>query len=126
MDFTMNNESAAKTPLNCTSKETNNYRRLEKIEEDKLNCKYPNNIHVPGGHSSFLEKRLQKKPKFFDSGDYQMAKQKFNSSKALFDTTGEAIPTPETVPVRKSYYTTEARDSSEKLSASFDSEPKLT
>jgi len=42
--------------------------------------------------------------KFFDSGDYQMAKQKGGGVKQVFankNTTGEAIPTPETVPARK-------------------------
>lgn len=42
--------------------------------------------------------------KYFDSGDYQMAKQKGSSVKQVFAnkvTTGEAIPTPETVPIRK-------------------------
>ena len=28
-----------------------------------------------GGHSAFLQKRLGKGTKYFDSGDYQMAKQ---------------------------------------------------
>lgn len=43
--------------------------------------------------------------KYFDSGDYQMAKQKpANKSRMpplLAQPTGEAIPTPESVPVRK-------------------------
>lgn len=44
--------------------------------------------------------------KYFDSGDYQMAKQKPPSNKSrmpplLAQPTGEAIPTPESVPVRK-------------------------
>lgn len=79
----------------------------------------------PGGHSAFLQKRLQKgvriidilskqnqknnhdinlQQKFFDSGDYQMAKQKGGGVKQVFANkvaTGEAIPTPETVPARK-------------------------
>lgn len=58
----------------------------------------------PGGHSAFLQKRLQKGQKYFDSGDYQMAKQKTGGIKQIFAnkvTTGEAIPTPESVPVRK-------------------------
>lgn len=44
--------------------------------------------------------------KYFDSGDYQMAKQK-SAAKArqapavLGYATGDAIPTPETVPIRK-------------------------
>jgi hypothetical protein len=47
--------------------------------------------------------------KFFDSGDYQMAKQKSGGGAAKTRVTpvmqpyatGETIPTPETVPVRK-------------------------
>ncbi|KAH8411091.1 hypothetical protein KR222_002362 [Zaprionus bogoriensis] len=98
-------------------------RDLEKIEEEKLKSKYPSGMRVPGGHSAFLQKRLQKgvrsemwknrdvlinvilfQQKFFDSGDYQMAKQKGGGVKQVFAnkvTTGEAIPTPETVPARK-------------------------
>ncbi|XP_055855537.1 cAMP-regulated phosphoprotein 19 [Episyrphus balteatus] len=80
-------------------------RDLEKIEEEKLKSKYPAaGMRGPGGHSAFLQKRLQKGQKFFDSGDYQMAKQKGGSVKQVFAnkvSTGEAIPTPETVPARK-------------------------
>ncbi|CAG2067836.1 unnamed protein product, partial [Timema podura] len=44
--------------------------------------------------------------KYFDSGDYQMAKQKPSSKSRQLATgigyvTGDAIPTPESVPVRK-------------------------
>lgn len=59
----------------------------------------------PGAHSSFLQKRLQKGQKYFDSGDYQMAKQKGGGIKQVFAnkavSTGDAIPTPESVPARK-------------------------
>ena len=46
-----------------------------KIEEEKLKSKFPNLPGRPsarGGHSSFLQKRLGKGQKFFDSGDYQV------------------------------------------------------
>ncbi|EDW62778.1 alpha-endosulfine [Drosophila virilis] len=73
---------------------------LERIEEKKLMPKYPSGL--PSGHSVFLQKRLHKGHKFFDSGDYQMAKQigvkQILANKAI---TGDIIPTPETVPVRK-------------------------
>lgn len=88
-------------------------QELEKQEEAKLKAKYA----VPGiqgrlagGHSAFLQKRLSKGQKYFDSGDYQMAKQIMGGNKAAaakvpgpmpFLATGDAIPTPETVPVRK-------------------------
>lgn len=41
--------------------------------------------------------------KYFDSGDYQMAKQKYTAKPkpAGVLPTGDAIPTPETVPQRK-------------------------
>uniref|UniRef100_T1H5L9 Alpha-endosulfine n=1 Tax=Megaselia scalaris TaxID=36166 RepID=T1H5L9_MEGSC len=86
-----------------------NPRELEKIEEEKLKAKYPvTGLRGPGGHSAFLQKRLQKGQKYFDSGDYQMAKQKGGGIKQVFANkvpTGEAIPsaipTPETVPARK-------------------------
>jgi hypothetical protein len=89
---------------------------VEKLEEAKLKAKYaggpggPAGGRLMGGHSAFLQKRLAKGQKFFDSGDYQMAKQKLGGvNKAPLKTpcpvpgfaTGEAIPTPETVPARK-------------------------
>lgn len=81
---------------------------LEKQEEAKMKAKYGQNPGLGprglGGHSAFLQKRLQKGQKYFDSGDYQMAKQKGGGVKQVFANkvpTGEAIPTPETVPVRK-------------------------
>ncbi|XP_055627364.1 cAMP-regulated phosphoprotein 19 [Toxorhynchites rutilus septentrionalis] len=82
---------------------------LEKQEEAKLKAKYGGNSGLGGprglgGHSAFLQKRLQKGQKYFDSGDYQMAKQKGGGVKQVFANkvpTGEAIPTPESVPVRK-------------------------
>lgn len=103
---------------------------IEKLEEEKLKAKYQVGGGGlggrPAGHSAFLQKRLQKgvcyflvatifltkylfwsfylKQKYFDSGDYQMAKQKGGGIKQVFANkvpTGEAIPTPETVPARK-------------------------
>ncbi|XP_059488396.1 cAMP-regulated phosphoprotein 19 [Neocloeon triangulifer] len=86
-------------------------QEIEKLEEAKLKARYPKNIQPMSGHSAFLQKRLAKGQKFFDSGDYQMAKQKSSSVAAAAKprvtsvmqpfATGEAIPTPETVPVRK-------------------------
>ena len=69
-----------------------------------------------GGHSAFLQKRLVKGQKYFDSGDYQMAKQKTRVGGAVPPAmrsnmavpvlagmpTGDTIPTPDTVPARKS------------------------
>merc|ERR1719384_3117349 len=103
---------------------------IEKAEEQKLRAnlaKYPQavNKNLPmnmpaggggggaggGGHSAFLQKRLAKGQKYFDSGDYQMAKQKGPRGPAGRLTipvlaaqppTGDTIPTPDTVPARKS------------------------
>lgn len=61
---------------------------IEREEEKKLKAKYPQVAPrgiggrppgvgpAPGPHSTFLQKRLAKGQKYFDSGDYQMAKQK--------------------------------------------------
>ncbi|XP_012684997.1 alpha-endosulfine isoform X1 [Clupea harengus] len=78
-----------------------------KSEEAKLKSKYPNLGQKPGG-SDFLMKRLQKGQKYFDSGDYNMAKAKMKSKqlpvagpeKGLV--TGDHIPTPQDLPQRKS------------------------
>lgn len=75
-------------------------------EEAKLKAKYPNVGRPMAGHSAFLHNRLQKQ-KYFDSGDYQMAKQRGPLSMARGShmkgapSTGETIPTPETLPSRK-------------------------
>merc|ERR1712241_619584 len=102
---------------------------IEKAEEQKLRAnlaKYPQavNKNLPmnmpaggggggaggGGHSAFLQKRLAKGQKYFDSGDYQMAKQTKPRPGApgrmmipvlAQPPTGDTIPTPDTVPARK-------------------------
>ncbi|XP_013149575.1 PREDICTED: alpha-endosulfine [Papilio polytes] len=86
-------------------------KEVEKLEEAKLKAKFPNAIlgKGSGGHSAFLQKRLAKGQKFFDSGDYQMAKQRPSNLAGPFKApavpaklpTGDAIPTPDTVPLRK-------------------------
>ncbi|CAH1100625.1 unnamed protein product [Psylliodes chrysocephalus] len=91
-------------------------QEVEKQEEAKLKAKYS---FPPGGgpalkasgHSAFLQKRLSKGQKYFDSGDYQMAKQKFGNitnkpglplpGPNSYVGTGDTIPTPDTVPIRK-------------------------
>nr|XP_012622980.1 alpha-endosulfine isoform X4 [Microcebus murinus] len=79
----------------------------ERAEEAKLKAKYPSLGQKPGG-SDFLMKRLQKGQKYFDSGDYNMAKAKMKN-KQLPSTgpdknlvTGDHIPTPQDLPQRKS------------------------
>lgn len=90
---------------------------IEKEQEMKLKSKFPGMPARPmpgagsgGGvsHSAFLQKRLTKGQKYFDSGDYQMAQQKQGrvgsgrmAMPILAQPTGEAHPTPSTVPARK-------------------------
>ncbi|KAF2367943.1 hypothetical protein FHG87_001298 [Trinorchestia longiramus] len=82
-------------------------RSIEAAEEAKLRARLPQSMmgRPAAGHSAFLQKRLGKGQKYFDSGDYQMALQKpSNKSRMpplLAHSTGEAIPTPDSVPVRK-------------------------
>ncbi|XP_046898718.1 cAMP-regulated phosphoprotein 19a [Hypomesus transpacificus] len=78
----------------------------EKAEEAKLKARYPNLGHKPGG-SDLLRKRLQKGQKYFDSGDYNMAKAKIKNKQLPAATTekaeitGDHIPTPQDLPQRK-------------------------
>nr|CAG4650702.1 EOG090X0P2R [Sida crystallina] len=74
---------------------------IEKQEEEKLKSRYT--ARPMTGHSAFLAKRLAKGQKYFDSGDYQMAKQKAPAPSVplLGTSTGDAIPTPDSVPTRK-------------------------
>lgn len=78
----------------------------EKSEEAKLKSRYPNLGHKPGG-SDLLRKRLQKGQKYFDSGDYNMAKAKIKNKQLPAATTekteitGDHIPTPQDLPQRK-------------------------
>ncbi|EEC18735.1 hypothetical protein HPB47_011671 [Ixodes persulcatus] len=89
-----------------TEKDEQNLRSAELEEEAKFKSKYPQNVR-PGG-SLFLQKRLNKGQKYFDSGDYNMAKAK--GQKAALprvppaipqNPTGETIPTVESLPPRK-------------------------
>ncbi|KAM8794351.1 alpha-endosulfine [Eudromia elegans] len=79
----------------------------ERAEEAKLKAKYPNLGQRPGG-SGFLMKRLQKGQKYFDSGDYNMAKAKMKNKQLPSAgpdknlVTGDHIPTPQDLPQRKS------------------------
>jgi len=83
-------------------------KAAEKDQEAQLRKKYPG-LKGPGS-SAFLQKRLSKGQKYFDSGDYNMAKAKMGTSTKpvpagqkllLPGSTGDAIPTPDTVPQRK-------------------------
>ncbi|XP_056463297.1 cAMP-regulated phosphoprotein 19-B-like [Gadus chalcogrammus] len=79
----------------------------ERAEEAKLKSRYPSLAHKPGG-SDLLRKRLQKGQKYFDSGDYNMAKAKIKNKQLPTAapekteiTTGDHIPTPQDLPQRK-------------------------
>ncbi|XP_072242125.1 cAMP-regulated phosphoprotein 19b [Leuresthes tenuis] len=78
----------------------------EKAEEAKLKARYPALGAKPGG-SDFLRKRLQKGQKYFDSGDYNMAKAKMKNKQLpsapteKTEITGDHIPTPQDLPQRK-------------------------
>ncbi|XP_031425452.1 cAMP-regulated phosphoprotein 19a [Clupea harengus] len=78
----------------------------EKVEEAKLKTRYPHLGAKPGG-SDFLRKRLQKGQKYFDSGDYNMAKAKIKNKQPPMaptekaEITGDHIPTPQDLPHRK-------------------------
>jgi len=92
---------------------------VERQEEAKLKQKFPNMARPglpgkpaggPGGQSSFLQKRMAKNAKYFDSGDYQMDQQKAKGRPGVAGLklgmpqagpTGNVIPTPELVPARK-------------------------
>ncbi|KAL1497919.1 hypothetical protein ABEB36_008800 [Hypothenemus hampei] len=107
---TMSEEQSEQNQESGTSDPELTPQELERLEEAKLKAKYsiPGGLGRVGGHSAFLQKRLAKGQKFFDSGDYQMAKQKMGGLNKpplkvpgpIFPT-GDAIPTPDTVPVRK-------------------------
>ncbi|CAL8247785.1 unnamed protein product [Lota lota] len=78
-----------------------------KSEEAKPKAQYPSLGQKPGG-SDFLMRRLQKGPRFFDSGDYNMAKDKMKNKQLPVAgpdknlVTGDHIPTPQDLPQRKS------------------------
>ncbi|RWS27054.1 cAMP-regulated phosphoprotein 19-A-like protein [Leptotrombidium deliense] len=89
-------------------------QKAEKEEEAKLKAKYPSVVR-PG--PQLLQKRLQKGQKYFDSGDYNMAKAATKNNKTRLPVstlsqqpcappqqpppTGDTIPTPDCLPTRK-------------------------
>lgn len=96
--------SEAAALANEESTSENQMKNAEKTEEAKLRAKYPQVLR-PGG-SVFLQKRLQKGQKYFDSGDYNMAKARGGQIRPTVPVvpqipTGDAIPTPEDLPARK-------------------------
>ena len=56
---------------------------IEKKEEKKLKAKFPQfQGHLGGGQAAFHKKRLGTGRIYFDSGDYEMAKQRDSRGKA--------------------------------------------
>lgn len=98
-----------KPPVPKTIQSRPNPKSIEKAEEAKLKAKF-GALQKPGG-SQFLQKRLNKGMKYFDSGDYNMAMQSGKQKKrplsgkpgipAAPSSTGEAIPTPASIHHRK-------------------------
>ncbi|KAL7063678.1 hypothetical protein AAHC03_02014 [Spirometra sp. Aus1] len=84
----------------------------EEEQELKFKSKYPG-LAQKGAGSLLLQKRLNRGHKFFDSGDYNVARAKISQQRStpaqartdeemLHESTGEVIATPESVPaVRK-------------------------
>lgn len=60
-------ENSAPSVSSSDSAATVTPRDVEKQEEEKLKSKYPTGVGMkgPGGHSAFLQKRLQKGVGFF-------------------------------------------------------------
>ncbi|KAL4120749.1 hypothetical protein QTP88_013384 [Uroleucon formosanum] len=103
------NPNEIQNPEFCKPKDP---KDVEKAQEECMKKQYQMKSNWPpvSGHSALLQKRLAKGQKFFDSGDYQMAKQAGNGNKLINNRpvqqvlgfgTGDTIPTPETVPARK-------------------------
>ena len=111
---------------------------IEREQEQKLKAKFPNRpLPTPGGgggggaggggHSAFLQKRLAKGQKYFDSGDYNMAKQKPRGALGRMaipvlpqPPTGDTIPTPDTVPARKTSIIQPLHDHSQSMHLASD------
>ena len=98
---------------------------IEKEQEQKLKAKFPlgtrplgvlpglataEGSEGAGGHSAFLQKRLEKWQNHFDSADYQMAQQikpipgapgRIMIPVLPQPPIGDTDPTPDTVPARK-------------------------
>lgn len=114
--------------------------QIEREQEQKLKAKYPQAARpMPaapggGGHSAFLQKRLAKGQKYFDSGDYNMAKQKGPGGRPGMGRlaipvlagggpappTGDTIPTPDNVPARKTSIIQPLHDHSQSMHLASD------
>uniref|UniRef100_A0A1B0FQ84 Alpha-endosulfine n=1 Tax=Glossina morsitans morsitans TaxID=37546 RepID=A0A1B0FQ84_GLOMM len=103
MDFSTDNDNNRVATNNESSEEHISSHEMERREEEKLKAKYPilRNSNI---NNIMVMKRLHKRQKYFDSGDYQMAKQKGHDVSQVLPNivTGDIIPTAERLRVRKS------------------------
>ncbi|KAK2718261.1 cAMP-regulated phosphoprotein 19-like [Artemia franciscana] len=112
---TVTASSASQAVEENTSEEKVDPKEVLQREEEKLKAKLPQLPNRPVGHSAFLQKRLAKGQKYFDSGDYNMARQRGPTTTApkfqpaLQQPTGDTIPTPESIPSRKTSILTSKR-----------------
>uniref|UniRef100_A0A2R9BK55 Alpha-endosulfine n=1 Tax=Pan paniscus TaxID=9597 RepID=A0A2R9BK55_PANPA len=74
----MSQKQEEDNPAEDTGEEKQDTQEKEGILPERLKAKYPSLGQKPGG-SDFLMKRLQKGQKYFDSGDYNMAKAKMKN-----------------------------------------------
>ena len=74
----------------------------EKAEGAKLKARYPHLGQKPGG-SDFLRKRLQKGQKYFDSGDYNMAKAKMKNKQLPTATPDKTEVTGDYIPFHRTF-----------------------
>ncbi|XP_062055322.1 cAMP-regulated phosphoprotein 19-like [Lepus europaeus] len=83
----------------------------KKAKEAKLKARYPHLGQKPRG-SDFLRKQLHKGQKYFDSGDYNVAKTKMKKKQlptaapGQKEVAGDCIPTPRDLPQRKPFLVT--------------------
>lgn len=102
MNFSRDNDNNRVATNNESSEERISSHEMERREEEKLKAKYPilRNSNI---NNIMVMKRLHKRQKYFDSGDYQMAKQKGHDVSQVLPNivTGDIIPTTETLRVRK-------------------------
>ncbi|CAH8561674.1 unnamed protein product [Heterobilharzia americana] len=103
---------------------------IEDEQESKLKAKYPG-LNRQGVGSLILQKRLNRGHKYFDSGDYNMARAKIlqqqkhvlppqTEEAILHESTGETMATPDSVPAvrKKSILSLASTDSVNPVTAS--------
>nr|CAH8854316.1 unnamed protein product [Trichobilharzia regenti] len=120
----------------ATSSVTDISTSIEDEQESKLKAKYPG-LNRQGVGSLILQKRLNRGHKYFDSGDYNMARAKIlqqqkhvlppqTEEAILHESTGETMATPDSVPAvrKKSILSPTSTDSVNPVASS--TSPKAT